>query len=117
MGRGRRGRTAIINGFLDRAGGAGTLTADAYRPALFTMVGVLVVGFIANLLITPVDAKHHTDRGDAKAQAAEERETALETEQDAPATTQIRLVLSWGVVSLMLAYGVYETVVTALNLF
>jgi len=81
------------------------------------MVGVLVVGFIANLLITPVDAKHHTDRGDAKAQAAEERETALETEQDAPATTQIRLVLSWGVVSLMLAYGVYETVATALNLF
>ena len=44
----------IINGFLDSAGGAGTLTADAYRPALFTMVGVLAVGFVANLLIRPV---------------------------------------------------------------
>ena len=106
----------IINGFLDRAGGPGTLTADAYRPALFTMVGILVVGFLANLLISPVDARHHTDRGEAKAQAAEERETALETEQDEPATVGIRLVLSWGVVSLMLMYGVYETVVTALNL-
>ena len=42
--------------------------------------------------------------------------TALETEQDEPATVGIRLVLSWGVVSLMLMYGVYETVVTALNL-
>ena len=29
----------IINGFLDSAGGAGSLTADSYRPALFTMVG------------------------------------------------------------------------------
>ena len=107
----------IINGFLDRAGGAGTLTADAYQPALFTMVGVLAVGFIANLLITPVDAKHHTDRNEAKAQATEQREAALATEQDAPATTTARLVLSWGVVSLMLAYGVFQTLVTALNLF
>ena len=29
----------IINGFLDRAGGAGGLDASAYRPALLTMVG------------------------------------------------------------------------------
>ena len=34
-----------------------------------------------------------------------------------PASTQARLVVSWGVVSLLLAYGVYQTVVTALNLF
>ncbi|WP_328996600.1 OFA family MFS transporter [Kribbella sp. NBC_01245] len=49
----------IINGFLDREGKPGTLTADAYRPALFTMVGVLAIGFIANLLIRPVAARHH----------------------------------------------------------
>ncbi|MGH8881393.1 MAG: OFA family MFS transporter, partial [Stackebrandtia sp.] len=51
----------IINGFLDSAGGAGTLTSDAYRPALFTMVGVLAVGLLANLLITPVDPHYHED--------------------------------------------------------
>ncbi|TDD45789.1 MFS transporter [Kribbella antibiotica] len=49
----------IINGFLDREGKPGTLTAEAYRPALFTMVGVLAIGFIANLLIRPVAAKFH----------------------------------------------------------
>ena len=49
----------IINGFLDREGKPGTLTADAYRPALFTMVGVLAIGFVANLLIRPVAARHH----------------------------------------------------------
>ncbi|MFB6726499.1 OFA family MFS transporter [Kribbella sp. NPDC056345] len=49
----------IVNGFLDREGKPGTLTAEAYRPALFTMVGVLAIGFIANLLIRPVAAKFH----------------------------------------------------------
>ncbi|GIF35957.1 nitrate/nitrite transporter NarK [Actinoplanes xinjiangensis] len=49
----------IINGFLDAQGRPGTLTADAYRPALFTMVGVLAVGFVANLLIRPVPEHHH----------------------------------------------------------
>ena len=37
----------------------GTLTAAAYRPALFTMVGVLVVGLVANLLVRPVPERYH----------------------------------------------------------
>ncbi len=109
----------IINGFLDRAGGAGTLTADAYRAALFTMVAVLAVGFVANLLIRPVASKfHEDDRSDHHADEASEREAALQEEKElTPASTQARLIVSWGVVSLLLAYGVYQTVVTTLNLF
>jgi len=49
----------IINGFLDAQGKPGTLTATAYRPALFTMVGILAVGFLANLLIRPVSERFH----------------------------------------------------------
>lgn len=49
----------IINGFLDREGKPGTLTAAAYRPALFTMVGVLAVGFVTNLLIRSVSERFH----------------------------------------------------------
>ena len=49
----------IINGFLDAQGKPGTLTAEAYRPALFTMVAVLAVGFTANLLIRAVPGKYH----------------------------------------------------------
>ena len=49
----------IVNSFLDAQGKPGTLTAEAYRPALFTMVGVLAVGFIANLLIRPVPEQYH----------------------------------------------------------
>jgi MFS family permease len=51
----------IINGFLDAAGKPGQLVADDYYPPLITMVGVLVVGFVANLMIKPV-AESHFDK-------------------------------------------------------
>ncbi|MEU5566324.1 OFA family MFS transporter [Micromonospora musae] len=56
----------IVNGFLDAQGEPGTLTAAAYRPALFTMVGVLAVGFVANLLVRPVPERFH-ERADPDA--------------------------------------------------
>ncbi|MFI5834118.1 OFA family MFS transporter [Micromonospora sp. NPDC051300] len=49
----------IVNAFLDAQGEPGSLTASAYRPALFTMVGVLAVGLVANLLIRPVPQRFH----------------------------------------------------------
>jgi MFS family permease len=49
----------IVNAFLDAQGTPGQLTAQAYQPALLTMVGLLVVGFVANLLVRPVDARYH----------------------------------------------------------
>jgi MFS family permease len=53
----------IVNGFLDAQGKPGTLTSSAYQPALYTMVGVLAIGFIANLLIQPVPEQHHEPPG------------------------------------------------------
>ena len=49
----------IINGVLDSRGTPGELVAGDYRPALFIMVGLLAVGFVANLLIKPVASKWH----------------------------------------------------------
>ncbi|PPK97622.1 nitrate/nitrite transporter NarK [Kineococcus xinjiangensis] len=49
----------IINGFLDAQGTPGELTADAYRPALLTMVALLGIGFVANLLVRPVASRFH----------------------------------------------------------
>jgi MFS family permease len=109
----------IINGFLDSAGGAGTLTADSYRPALFTMVGILAVGFVANLLVRPVAARFHEDMSTHKAELEADREASLAQEEAAGSggTSTVRLVLSWAVVSIMLAYGVFQTITTALKLF
>jgi MFS family permease len=49
----------IVNGVLDAQGKPGALTASAYRPALLIMVAILAVGFVANWLQHPVDARHH----------------------------------------------------------
>jgi MFS family permease len=49
----------IVNGVLDSRGTPGQLVAGDYRPALFIMVGLLAVGFVCNLLITPVADKWH----------------------------------------------------------
>ncbi len=61
----------IVNGILDSVGEPGNLVAADYRPALLTMVGVLAVGFVANLLIKPV-AETHFDQ-DAHAAHEEHR--------------------------------------------
>jgi MFS family permease len=54
----------IVNGVLDSQGTPGELVSGDYKPALFIMVGVLAVGFIANLLIKPVASKWHEPKGD-----------------------------------------------------
>jgi MFS family permease len=68
----------IINRFLDAQGEPGSLTAAAYRPALFTMVAVLGIGFVANLLIRPVPERFHEpdDREPAAAAASATRREA-----------------------------------------
>jgi len=49
----------IINSVLDAQGKPGQLVAADYQPALFAMVGVLAVGFVANLLLRPVSSRWH----------------------------------------------------------
>ena len=59
----------VVNGIIERTGTPGSLTADAYRPALFVMVALLCVGFVSNLLVRPVDPRHFD--GDVTADRAE----------------------------------------------
>jgi MFS family permease len=60
----------IVNSVLDSRGTPGQLVAGDYRPALFIMVALLAVGFVANLLIRPVDSKWHESSRDATATTA-----------------------------------------------
>jgi MFS family permease len=52
----------IVNRVADSQESAGKEGADLYTLSLYIMVGVLVVGFIANLLIRPVAERHHERR-------------------------------------------------------
>ncbi|WNV75325.1 OFA family MFS transporter [Geodermatophilus sp. DSM 44513] len=68
----------IVNGVLDTQGTPGQLVAANYRPALFIMVGLLIVGFIANLMVRPVSSRYFepTATTPAAARANPERSAA-----------------------------------------
>jgi MFS family permease len=104
----------IINGFLDAEGTPGELTASAYQPALLTMVGVLAVGFVANLLVRPVAEKHQEDEtGSREADEDDDMTTSETTDSKRPALA----VVAWVVVGGPLLYGLVETVRKTTSLF
>jgi len=105
----------IINGFLDAQGEPGNLTAAAYRPALLTMVGVLAVGFVANLAITRVADKHHEADLDEPAAAEERSDDGSRSARDS--ASPALLVLAWTIVGVPLVYGVYKIAVVTASLF
>ena len=61
----------IVNGLADHETSVGKSGSDLYTISLFIMVGVLVVGFIANLMIRPVHERFH--EADRTAAGREER--------------------------------------------
>jgi MFS family permease len=114
----------IVNGILDAQGKPGTLTASAYRPALFTMVGLLAVGFVANLLVRPIRERFHepTVRAATAEAVAYSPEPVPVQEEHGPLIDHSRgqagrLWISWLLVTVLLGYGVIETVITAAKLF
>lgn len=111
----------IVNGFLDAKGEPGQLNAGDYRPALLTMVGILAVGFVANLLIRPVSARFHEERKDAAVTGSGTTVGTSATDSSSHDVAIDRagplLVVAWVVVLVPLAYGIYETVVKAADLF
>jgi len=106
----------IVNGILDAQGEPGSLTAAAYRPALLTMVAVLAVGFVANLLIRPVADRFH-ESPEAVAAATPSVEPAEKGDAGGASGGAVRVYVSWGLVTVLLGYGVYQTVTTAAKLF
>jgi MFS family permease len=109
----------IINGFLDAQGEPGQLNAGDYRPALLTMVVILAVGFVANLLVTPVDSRFHEPKKDEPVHTAEVSSAGVDDQGHDVVVSASRplLIVSWALVSIPLIYGVYETVVKAAKLF
>jgi hypothetical protein len=75
------------------------------------MVGILAVGFVANLLIRPVADRYHLSTATAEVACVYPGRTAAMNEQT------LRMVVSWLLVAALLGYGVAETATTAAKLF
>lgn len=71
----------IVNGFADALAADGVTGAALYTPSLVTMTGVLVVGFVANLLVRPVHERHHEPTTPAPTRAEADAVPALATKE------------------------------------
>jgi len=60
----------IVNVITQNQRDGGATGASAYRPSLLVMVALLAVGFVANLLVRPVNPKHHESEPGAPRQMA-----------------------------------------------
>lgn len=94
---------------------AGVPTAQLYQPIYWTLAGMLVLGFAANLLVRPVDPRFHAE---AEAQAVQEHAAAEKVAEDAgngvPAPIVLApMVLAWAAVCIPLAWGVVQTLAKA----
>ncbi|GAB3850241.1 OFA family MFS transporter [Nesterenkonia populi] len=120
---------AIVNITLDAADGVPgeDLTAADYRPALFIMAGLLVVGFIANLMVRPVSEKWHEeskpseddeDKDDAEEKAeAETQKKGSDTKVEPAGAPIVPVPVAWVVVSIPMLYGLVYTFINAIQLF
>lgn len=110
----------IINGFLDARGEPGALTAADYRPALFTMVGLLVIGLIANIMVKAVHEKHHVESAPQPTEetSAGDQEAPQQEEDVTPVgPPPFPVWLAWAIVAIPLGYGVLQTLSNAVQLF
>ncbi len=130
----------LVNGIRQYQIDHGVAKADAYTETMYLMAGLLVVGFICNLLVRPVDAAYHFDptktdrpRGwTAKTGFTGTLPAALTTPAPAvgaasppsrdggvaegPGMTG-QLVVAWAIVGIPLAWGVWQVLLKSLALF
>jgi len=99
----------------------GIQAAAAYNTTLYILGGLLFVGFLANLLVRPVD-KHHFMTEDE----LEEEWQVIRPKDDTPAetvsptssgTSWFAVAVAWTLVGVPLAWGILKTVEKASTLF
>ena len=112
----------IVNYLHDTRQAAGIAPDQIYGPIFYMLAGLLVAGFVANLLVRPVNAKWHMSEADV---AAEQRQAARDVRgrrrqarsASARAASTLKAVLFWLLVGIPLAWGIWNTVEKALVLF
>jgi len=101
----------------------GVEKAHAYDMTMYILAGLLVLGFICNMLVRPVHAKHHmTEEERDEHQKLLHKSTAGKHAHGAgggigAASHPILVILAWVAVGIPLAYGFYNTIQKAIGLF
>lgn len=112
----------VVNFMRDYQLGLGIPREQVYNQTMYILVGLLVIGLIANLLVRPVADKHFMTDAElaVEKQLASERAAANEVGSGpgtGKATPAFLVVLAWLAVGLPLAWGIYRTALTVAKLF
>jgi MFS family permease len=112
----------VVNYMREYQLGLGIPREQVYNQTMYILVGMLVVGFVCNLLIKPVDDKHFmTDAELAhEKQLAKEKAAATEvgaSEESYHANKTLGVYLAWTAVGIPLAWGVYRTALSVGKFF
>ena len=111
----------IVNYMHDTRQASGIAPDQIYGPIFYTLAGLLVAGFVANLLVRPVDHKWHMSEADVVAEQAKHASSATPHAKGSfgigMGGLDFKAVLFWLLVGIPLAWGVWNTVEKALVLF
>jgi MFS family permease len=112
----------VVNYMRDYQLSLGIPREQVYNQTMYILVGFLVVGLVANLMIRPVNQKYFmtdAELADEK-RLAHERATANAVTgagaASAPSSTAT-VALAWLAVGIPLAWGVWQTLISAAKLF
>ncbi len=111
----------IVNYLHDTRAASGVPADQIYAPIFYILAAMLAVGWIANLLVRPVDAKWHMSDADVAAEQAKLRPVgaAAATGSYGIGTGGLdaKALPFWLLVGVPLAWGVWKTIEKAVGLF
>jgi len=113
----------VVNYMRDYQLSLGLPRDQVYNQTMYILVGMLVIGLIANLMVRPLADKWFMTEAELaeEKRLAHDRAAAAEVGSGsaaaAAATSSAVVVLAWAAVSLPLAWGVYKTLVSAAKFF
>lgn len=103
---------------------AGVPATQAYNTTMYILAGLLVLGFLCNLLVRPVAEKHYMTEADLEKerQLAHEngmtsREQPVSLSWHADPASMPLVIISWTLVGIPLAWGIWQTLKSAAKLF
>jgi MFS family permease len=112
----------IVNYMHDTRQAEGIAPDQIYGPIFYILAGLLVVGFVANLLVRPVNPKWHMSEGDVAAEHAKHAPAGSNAATSSDGGigmggVDLKSTLFWLFVGIPLAWGIWNTVEKALVLF
>jgi MFS family permease len=109
----------IVNYMHDTRLEAGIPYDQIYAPIMLVLAGMMVIGFVANMLIKPIEDKDFmTDAElDAVRNAGHEKTVAKTTANATTEKHSFVMLLAWAAVLIPIAYGIWSTAQKAWSLF